>query len=209
MGERRGSTATDAARDATGPAGRFAAIDFETADHGRDSACALAVVVVEGSRVVREAMFLIRPPRRQFLFTWVHGIAWPDVADAPRFGEVWPEVAPLLEGVEFLAAHNAGFDRSVLYQCCHAAGLAPPAHRFQCTVKLARQSWGLASAKLPEVCGHLGIPLRHHEAASDARACAEIVLAARSQGLALGGWLGAYRGRMPGGGAARAGFEGG
>src|SRR5262249_38335029 len=114
------------AAPAPSPTGRFAAIDFETADHGRDSACALAVVIVEGTQVAREEQFLIRPPRQEFLFTWVHGISWGDVVAAPTFGELWPRVAPLLEGLEFLAAHNAGFDRSVLYQCCHGAGLSWP-----------------------------------------------------------------------------------
>ncbi len=190
------------------PAGRFAAIDFETADDGRDSACALAVVVVDGTTVLREEHFFIRPPRRQFLYTWVHGITWLDVADKPRFGEVWPRVAALLEGVEFVAAHNAGFDRSVLYQCCHRAGVAWPDVRFQCTVKLARQAWGLSPAKLPDVCRHLGIPLRHHQADSDARACAEVIIKAREGGLPLSPWLGRYQGRLPEIGTARPGFDG-
>ena len=177
-------------------AGRFAAIDFETADHGRDSACALAVVVVDGIETVHEERFLIRPPRRDFLFTYVHGITWNDVAHAPGFHEIWPRVVPLLEGVAFISAHNAGFDRSVLYQCCHSAGVAWPSVRFQCTAKLARQAWGLAPATLPDVCRHLRIALRHHQVDSDARACAQIVIAARQQGLPLSPWLGDYRGRM-------------
>ena len=192
---------------APGSAGRFAAIDFETADNGRDSACALAVVVVGGTTILHEEHFYIRPPRQQFLYTSVHGITWLDVADKPRFGEVWPRVAALLEGVEFVAAHNAGFDRSVLYQCCHRAGVAWPDVRFQCTVKLARQSWGLSPATLPDVCRHLGIPLRHHQADSDARACAEVVIKARERGLPLSPWLGAYQGRLIGDGAARPGFN--
>jgi len=178
------------------PFGRFAAIDFETADHGRDSACALAVVIVENHEIVREEHFFIRPPRRDFLFTWVHGITWNDVASAPRFCEVWPLVRPMLEGVEFIAAHNAGFDRSVLYQCCHSANLAWPDHRFQCTAKLARKAWGLSPATLPDVCRHLKVDLQHHQAASDARACARIVIAAGTQGIALSPWLGRYAGRL-------------
>ncbi len=179
-----------------GSRGRFAAIDFETADYGRDSACALAVVVVEGTEIIRQEYFLIRPPRPQFVFTYIHGIRWTDVAESPRFCDLWPSVAPLMEGVEFLAAHNASFDRSVLYQCCHGAKVPHPTHRFQCTVKLARHAWGLRPATLPDVCRHLGIPLQHHQAESDARACAEIVIAARKQGLPLSPWLGKYSGTL-------------
>ncbi|HEU5117484.1 MAG TPA: exonuclease domain-containing protein [Isosphaeraceae bacterium] len=74
--------------------------------------------------------------------------------------------------------------------------MSQPAHRFQCTVKLARHAWGLRPATLPDVCRHLGIPLQHHRAESDARACAEIVIAARKQGLPLSPWLGKYSGSL-------------
>ncbi|MFS8069667.1 MAG: exonuclease domain-containing protein, partial [Byssovorax sp.] len=117
----------------------FIALDFETADRYRDSACAVGVVRVEGNRITHRAHHLIQPPRRTFEFTGVHGISWAHVAREGRFAEVWRRVAPLLEGAEFIAAHNASFDRSVLKACCEAAGIAPPPHRFECTVKLARE----------------------------------------------------------------------
>ncbi len=157
----------------------FVALDFETADNGRDSACAVALVRVEGGRVVDRRYALIRPPRSRFLFTHIHGITWEQVAAAPTFGAVWPTLAPLLDGVGYLAAHNAPFDRSVLAACCQATGLAPPPLPFVCTVKIARQTWALRPTRLPDVCRHLGIPLNHHDAASDAEACARIVLAAQ------------------------------
>ena len=53
----------------------FVAIDFETADYGPDSACAVAVVRVEGSRIVQRSYFLIRPPRQAFIFSYLHGIS--------------------------------------------------------------------------------------------------------------------------------------
>jgi DNA polymerase-3 subunit epsilon len=155
------------------------AIDFETADCYRDSACSVALVRVEGNRIVAREARLLRPPRSRFMFSHLHGITWPMVADQPTFAEVWPELVPLLRGAEFLAAHNAGFDRSVLKACCEAAGLKPPALEFKCTVQLARQKWTLESARLPVVCQFLGIPLEHHNSISDAEACARILLAAQ------------------------------
>jgi DNA polymerase-3 subunit epsilon len=157
---------------------QFAAIDFETADYGRDSACALAVVRVDGDRIVDRAHFLIRPPRRSFAFTYLHGISWADVADAPTFRQLWPRIRSSFDGVDFLAAHNAPFDRSVLRACCEKAGVALPEIVFRCTVRLARAVWQLRPTTLPAVCAHLSIPLRHHDALSDAEACARIVIAA-------------------------------
>ena len=164
----------------------FAALDFETADEGRDSACALAVVRCEGGRIVAREARLIRPPRQGFVFTYIHGIRWEDVAGEPSFEEVWEDLRPLVDGVDFLAAHNAPFDRSVLASCCRTAGIEPPETAFQCTVQLARSVWGIYPTKLPNVCSHLGIPLRHHDAASDAEACARIVLAALEEGARPG-----------------------
>lgn len=154
----------------------FTAIDFETADAYRDSACAIALVRVEQGRVVAREARLLRPPRQRFAFTHIHGITWAQVAGAPTFAQAWPLLAPLVQGVDFLAAHNASFDRSVLAACCAAAGLPPPPVPFRCTVKLARDTWNIRPTKLPNVCARLGIPLRHHDALSDAEACASIVL---------------------------------
>jgi DNA polymerase-3 subunit epsilon len=161
-------------------AGPFVAIDFETADHSPDSACALGLVRVEEMRIVHRETVLIRPPRRQFVFSWLHGITWEMVAGEPGFAETWPRLLPMLEGAAFLAAHNAPFDRRVLSACCAAAGLAPPGITFVCTVQLARRRWGQRRNDLASVCRRLGIGLVHHHAGSDAEACARIVIAARA-----------------------------
>ena len=180
----------DAPEPAAGPPsefdGPFTAIDFETADYGADSACALALVRVEGLRIVSRDLFMIRPPRSRFAFTHIHGITWAHVRGEPSFAERWPEIAAKLSGAGFLAAHNAGFDRGVLAACCAAAGVAPPPLAFHCTVRLARLAWRLSRANLPAVCAHLGIELCHHDPASDAEACARIVIAARREGIPLG-----------------------
>lgn len=156
----------------------FIAIDFETADVGRDSACAIALVRVEGEEIVGKMYSLIRPPRPRFQFTYIHGITWEQVRHEPTFGELWPEMAAFLAGADYFVAHNATFDKGVLEMCCMKAGLKPPQLPFRCTVKLARQVWRLPSNKLNLVCQHLNIPLNHHNALSDAEACARIVLEA-------------------------------
>ncbi|MBX9582635.1 MAG: 3'-5' exonuclease [Gemmataceae bacterium] len=165
--------------------GAFVAIDFETADPGPDSACAVGLVRVEGRHVVHREKVLIRPPRPRVLYTAIHGITWGMVKDAPAFGEVWPQLLPLLDGAAVLAAHNAPFDRRVLEACCWSAGLPPPDVPFLCTVRLARRRWGLTPNNLPAVCRRLGIGLVHHDPVSDAEACARIVIAATTGGLLL------------------------
>lgn len=161
--------------------GAFVAIDFETADNGADSACAVGLVRVEALQVVRKEVVLIRPPRSRIVFSYLHGITWEMVADAPDFAGIWPQLEPLLDGATHLVAHNAPFDRRVLQACCAAARLPAPTLPFLCTVQVARRHWGLRPANLPAVCRRLGIGLIHHDPGSDAEACARIVIAAASK----------------------------
>ncbi len=164
------------------PLASFVAIDFETADTGRDSACAVALVRVDDGRITRVETRLIRPPRSRFQFTHIHGLTWQDVADEPPFAEIWPELAPVLDGAAYMVAHNASFDRSVLRACCEAAGLEPPTLPFACTMRLARQAWSLRPTRLPDLCRHLDIPLKHHDPTSDARACARAMIVLQAEG---------------------------
>lgn len=156
----------------------FVALDFETADNGRDSACSVGLIRVENNQIVQRVYYLIRPPRREFRYTYIHGILWSDVADQPTFAELWTDIGDIIQDAEFLAAHNAAFDRGVLYACCDRHSIPRPPHSFICTVQLARKTWNIRPTKLPDVCNYLGIPLDHHHALSDAEACAQIVIAA-------------------------------
>lgn len=151
------------------------AIDFETANARRDSACAVGVAEVfrPDAPIFRR---LIRPEPAEFspFCVAVHGIRAADVADAPTFAGIWPDLSRRLEGATLLA-HNASFDSGVLSACLLAAGLPVPNIRFICTVELARAAFpDLRSHKLNVVAHHLGIALDHHEAGSDAAACAAI-----------------------------------
>jgi DNA polymerase III subunit epsilon len=171
---------------------RILALDFETASRSPDSACAIGLALIEDGRVVAQDAFLIRPPEPEFLFTYIHGLCWADVAAEPLFDAAWIRLQPWLEGVDWLAAHNASFDRGVLAACCRTYRLASVDTPFLCTVKVARQVWGIYPTKLPLVCQALGIPLKHHDAASDAAACAQILVRALETG-----WLPAAPRRVP------------
>ncbi|OGS08617.1 MAG: exonuclease [Elusimicrobia bacterium RIFOXYA12_FULL_51_18] len=154
----------------------FVAIDFETADYGRDSACSVGLVRVEDNKIVRSEHHLIRPPRQTFVFTEIHGLTWADVKKAPTFGQLWNKMDEFFKGAEFFVAHNASFDKGVLHACCTQAGVSIPKQPFRCTVKLARKVLKISPAKLSHVCHHLSIPLKHHNALSDAAACAQIMI---------------------------------
>ncbi len=162
----------------------FVAIDFETANYGRDSACAVGLVKVAGGKIMPPVVHLIRPPSKEFVFTYIHNLVWDDVAHAPDFGKLWKTIKPMFAGADFIAAHNASFDKSVLQACCTRYGVSVPILPFQCSMRIARQEWNIRPTTLPDVCRHLKIKLNHHEAGSDALACAKIVLAAGARRVA-------------------------
>ena len=163
----------------------FAAIDFETADYGRDSACALSIVIADGNGVKDQKTFMIRPPRKEFVFTYLHGISWSDVSGMHDFRGHWPEISKWMTNASFIAAHNAKFDKSVMNACCETWKLKKNGHPYLCTVKLARDVWNIYPTKLSDVCKHLKISLKHHDAGSDALACAKIVLEAMQKGIEI------------------------
>ena len=166
--------------------GRYVALDFETSGYAAHSACAVGLCRIEDGVVTDSFYSLIRPPSSRVLFTHVHGLTWPMLKDAPTFTELWPQLVAFMEGSHALLAHNAGFDRRVLHASCQALELVQPQLPFLCTLKGARRSLPLASRALDSVCGYFGIPLDHHHAASDARACAEIYLRLRGLGVTDG-----------------------
>lgn len=168
---------------------KILAIDFETADHGRDSACAVGVAMIEDGRITDEYYELICPPRRQVWFTAVHGLTWKDLSDKAPFAEVWLRLADFVVRADVLAAHNASFDRAVLAGCAQASDIVLPVRPWLCTLQLSRAHWSLGSYSLSSVCSHLDIELDHHHALSDARGCASVVLSAQKLGRDLNPYL--------------------
>lgn len=153
----------------------YLAIDFETADPGADSACAVGLARVEGGEIVKTYSTLIKPPRPRVMFTEIHGITYSMVKSKPNMGQIWEEIYPMFQDVDFMVAHNASFDSRVLKGSLSLYKIPMPEIPFVCTVQIARQAWGIFPTKLDHVCYHLGIELNHHEALSDAVGSATIL----------------------------------
>ena len=161
----------------------FVAIDFETANEQRHSACEIGLCVVRNGQVVESRAWLIRPPELRFnsFNTYLHGIAAQHVRNEPEFDGLWPALQPYLEG-RLVLAHNAGFDLSVLRSLLTRYALPYPHLRYACSLALARRVWrGQPSYRLNALAATLDIPLDHHRALSDAVACAHLAIRAFRQ----------------------------
>lgn len=164
---------------------------METAcpDHG--AVCAIGVSIVHLGRVHSERHWFIDPATRfDPRFIEIHGITPATVAGRPRLKSAWREISGFIDAslgelrdpslfaevetagpTPLFVAHNAQFDRTQI----EAALDAPLPFRLACTVAMSRRAFPrLARHNLKTVAEHLRIPLKHHDALSDARACALI-----------------------------------
>jgi len=158
----------------------FIAIDFETANEKRNSACAIGITRVRDNAIVDSFSRLFRPLEMRFASwnTKVHGLTENDVQDCPTLNELWPDILPIIEN-QLVVAHNASFDISVLRHTLHAASIPIPRITYLCTVQLARNVWPrLASHTLDFLADSFAIALEHHDAGSDSQATAQLVLRA-------------------------------
>lgn len=155
---------------------KIACIDFEGADSGDDSACSLAMVLLEGGEVKQRWSNLIRPPRSNIRLTHVHGITWEMVRKQPTFRDFAPRILEFLAQADCIAAHNVGYDKRMLQGCLVKNGYQAADKPFHCTMKMAQALWPENEGfGLDHLCQQFQIPLIHHQALSDALACAELV----------------------------------
>lgn len=158
---------------------QFAAIDFETANQVRSSACSVGIVLVEEGVIVDRFYHLIQPAPNYYCHwaTACHGLRFEDTAHEIRFPDVWAQVAFQIEGLP-LVAHNKGFDEGCLRACFAYYGMRYPEYDFKCTLTASRKAFPhLPNHQLHTVAEHVGFPLiDHHHAMADAEACARIAL---------------------------------
>lgn len=155
------------------------AIDFETANRRRDSACCVGIALIRGDSVVSRGAVLIDPESEFDSFnSRLTGIDSSSVVHADNFENVWPSLRRLLHG-RTVVAHNAGFDISVLQSMLTRYRLSGVDAEVLCTLRLAKAVWpGQASYSLSKLTQSVGLPsFRHHRADDDAVACAMLLLA--------------------------------
>lgn len=148
----------------------FTAIDFETAQGKRWSICQVGLVRVENATIVEKLNLLVCPPDNLYfsMNTQIHGISARHTCNSPRFNRIWPQIKRFIEN-ETVVAHNGAFDFNCLSQTLQYYNLSVPGYTQQCTYKIYGK--GLAAC-----CSDHRIPLNHHDALSDAMACAELYL---------------------------------
>ena len=155
----------------------YIVFDVETPNRANNRMSSIGVSIIKNGKIEGDFYTLIDPEVHfDYFNTRLTGISAESVKGAPTFPKLWKKLAPVMEkGI--IVAHNAVFDLSVLKSCLRDYGIEWKSEvKYLCTVQMGRKLMPDMSHKLNVMCEHYGIALDHHNAASDARACAEIFL---------------------------------
>ena len=147
----------------------FTAIDFETAQGYRWSICQVGLVHVVNGVITDELNILVQPPDNFYWdrFIDIHGITPQMTRFAPTFDKVWHQMEPFITGQNVVAHNGMSFDFPVLDKTLDYYRMRTPVYQKHCTYRIYKSN-------LASLCSQYQIPLNHHDALSDAKACAEL-----------------------------------
>lgn len=155
----------------------YVAFDVETPNHRNDRISAIGVVVVEDGAQTTNFYTLVNPETPFDSFNiQLTGITPRMVQNQPTFPLLWELLRPLMEKGT-LCAHNAPFDLSVLGRCLLDYGIEWKAQAdYVCTCQIGRRLLPNApNHRLNTLAELLDLPLQHHNALSDTKACAGLL----------------------------------
>lgn len=155
----------------------FIAIDFETANSVRSSICSMGVAVVNNGRLIKSEYILVKPEPNFYdpFNVFIHGITDKDTKGKETFRQQWKTLKQYFHN-QTIIAHNAAFDCCVLRSTLDSSKLKYPDLNYHCTYRLSKEALKLERYTLDVVSKHFKIKLKHHNAESDATACAIIAL---------------------------------
>ena len=161
----------------------YIAIDFETANMYRNSACSVGLVRFIDGKETDSCYSLIHTAKMYFIPEWteqIHHISYNDVRDKPYFPEIWDTmVIPFINqtpGIPLVAHNGNMFDMPVIKDCCCYYGMDVPKLEYFDSLIVAKKTWPeLDSHKLTELGAYFGIDYLAHDALEDSRTCGQLI----------------------------------
>lgn len=161
----------------------YIAIDFETANYYKNSACSVGLVRLIDGKETDSVYSLIHPAKMYFIPEWtetIHHISYDDVRDKPYFPEVWDTIVmPFINKTPDipLVAHNGNmFDMLVIKNCCEYFGMEVPKLEYFDSLIVAKKTWpDLESHRLTALGEYFKIEYLVHDALEDSRTCGQII----------------------------------
>jgi DNA polymerase III subunit epsilon len=157
----------------------FTAIDFETANRKRTSACSIGLAKVRDGKIVETYYDLIQPYPNEFEYIniSIHGITPEMVDGSPTLLDAWPGIMKFIDD-DVLVAHNVSFEQSVINQYMLQHNMPIPTLEYLCTLYMSQVNYPRRiSYKLDDLTKDLlGRTVNHHHALEDAIACADLAI---------------------------------
>jgi DNA polymerase-3 subunit epsilon len=158
----------------------FAALDVETANPDMSSICQIGVACFRQGKVLEEWETFVDPEDYfDEINISIHGIDEANVRGAPALPDIADQIFGYLDGR--VAVCHTHFDRVAIAQAFSKYGLRLPTCTWLDSARVARRAWEQFAWKgygLDHVCSTLGYEFTHHDALEDAKAAAQVLLAA-------------------------------
>lgn len=153
----------------------FVAIDFETGNPQRVSACAIGYAKVFDGKIIDTNGYLIKPIGGHAQFqSKIHGIKDEHTFDKPEFGELFSKIKDIFHYP--LVGHSL-FDKQVLNALSNHFDLGLNFDYIDSSAVAKDKLPDLKNHKLETLVKHFGLPaFKYHDATEDAIACASIFL---------------------------------
>ena len=152
------------------------AIDFETANQNRISACALGLVFIKNDRIAYQTSFYINPPTSEKFSNrniGIHGITAEDVDYAMTFDKLWELELSKYFNQNLIVFHNASMDLSVLSNLFQHYSITDFEIEYLDTMQLAEKTGN--PKKLSELADKFEIEyIDKHKPEQDAKVCAYV-----------------------------------
>jgi DNA polymerase-3 subunit epsilon len=160
---------------------RFIALDVETANGNAHSICQIGLACVHYNGQMDSYSQFINPFDDFSSFNInLHGISETTVEHAPDFETVLHHLRPLLD--QHTLIQHSSFDKRAMNAACDRHDLPNLLSVWLDSVVISRTAWpefkGNGGHGLAHLKKQLNLDFKHHDAAEDARAAAQVVLLA-------------------------------
>jgi len=170
----------------------FVAIDVETANADMGSICQIGIVKYIEGELTEEWSSLIDPEDYfDFINIEIHGITPEVVIGSPTFPKVANRLGCFID--KSVCVSHTHFDRVSISRAFSKYGLPEFDTIWLDSAKVARRTWeefAWSGYGVVNICNKIGYTFKHHDALEDAKATAQVLLAAiEATGRSIDSWL--------------------
>lgn len=156
----------------------FVALDVETANNKkRGSICSIGLAKFINGEISETYETLINPEEKFDGYNiYIHGITEDAVKNSPTYPEISQDILKFIDGLP-VVMHNAPFDSGNIRACNEKYNIREFYMEYFCSYALSKETLlDEETYRLKDLAKKYNIPLKHHNALSDAQASGLLIL---------------------------------